>query len=216
ASPDPIQHLAPGAALSMDRLEPPGNASIRVALHQEMIIASGNAAEGNLTAGRSRSKTVDRRSDLIWADHHGPVRAIATDDPAIPADGTALRGRAVSTDPNGNARALHRQRRQCHPSDDVVPSPVVDTLTRQQCSDEVEGLVQSLCANTWVIWFAERGELQWDATQTGTQNHPATAELVEAGHGVREHLRAAAGQRGDSGSDAQLRGRLGNSGQGHP
>jgi hypothetical protein len=59
----------------MDRLEPPGNASIRVALHQDVIIASRDAAKGNLKAVRSWSKPVDRRSDLIRADHHDPVWA---------------------------------------------------------------------------------------------------------------------------------------------
>jgi hypothetical protein len=74
----------------MDRLEPPGNASIRVALHQDVIIGSRDAPlRGNLEAVRSWSKPVDRRSDLIRADHHDPVWAVATDDPAIPADGTA-------------------------------------------------------------------------------------------------------------------------------
>lgn len=87
-----------------------------------------------------------------------------------------------------------------------------DTRIRQQRSDEFEDLIQSFCADAWVVWFAEAA----NHTETGTLNRPATAELVEAGHGVGEHLRAATGQRGDSGSDALSRGRMRDGGQCRP
>lgn len=151
ASPDPIQHLAPRTVLSVDRLEPPGNAGVCAALHQDVITASRNAADGNLKTVRSWSKPVQM----------GTRATRASDNSAATTSRASSNRSARTRGLSGSPKAANH-------------------------------------------------------TETGTLNRPATAELVEAGHGVGEHLRAATGQRGDSGSDAQSRGRLRDGGQCHP